>query len=370
MPSTKLFVIALLLGALLGCVQSNPIQLALESEASEIRKVAGNLPNHEIQVLFSEVVRDSSGKASFQTSDFQVDKNNYFYPASTVKFPVALLALEKLAEDSRLNRDTEFTLGDESESTTFAKEITELFVVSDNDAYNRLFEYLGKDEINRRLAAKGIEARMSHRLSVPNSDVLNYKPLQFTTPDEVVISQAQSSSPISHPKLKRLLKGIAYQQNGKLIPEPFDFSEKNYLPIHSLHQIMQRLIFPELFDLSERFNLTADDRNFVLNTMKTLPKEAGFNDAEYYDSYVKFFLFGDSKEAMPPHIEIYNKVGYAYGTLTDCAYIIDKRYDKEYIITATILANENQTFNDDNYEYDSLGIPFLAELGRQLTNSP
>ena len=42
--------------------------------------------------------------------------------------------------------------------------------------------------------------------------------------------------------------------------------------------------------------------------------------------------------------------------------------NKEYIITATVLVNENQTFNDDNYEYDTVGIPFLAELGRQLLN--
>ena len=59
-------------------------------------------------------------------------------------------------------------------------------------------------------------------------------------------------------------------------------------------------------------------------------------------------------------------MGYAYGYLTDCAYIINRETNKEYIITATIHVNENGIFNDDNYEYETIGIPFLAELGRQL----
>ena len=59
-------------------------------------------------------------------------------------------------------------------------------------------------------------------------------------------------------------------------------------------------------------------------------------------------------------------MGYAYGYLTDCAYIVDKKKNKEWLITATIHVNDNQIFNDDKYEYDNIGIPFLAELGRQL----
>ena len=35
----------------------------------------------------------------------------------------------------------------------------------------------------------------------------------------------------------------------------------------------------------------------------------------YYESYVKFFMFGDNQSPMPDNIRIYNKVGEAYGTL-------------------------------------------------------
>jgi hypothetical protein len=77
-------------------------------------------------------------------------------------------------------------------------------------------------------------------------------------------------------------------------------------------------------------------------------------------------MFGDSRERIPSHIKIYNKVGFAFGTLTDCAYIHDTRTGVEFLLSATILVNEDGIFNDDIYEYQETGIPFLAALGREL----
>jgi hypothetical protein len=100
--------------------------------------------------------------------------------------------------------------------------------------------------------------------------------------------------------------------------------------------------------------------------MKALPREAGFDKEEYYDSYCKFFLFGDKRDRIPGHIQIYNKVGFAYGTLTDCAYVLDTQNGVEFLLTATILVNQDGIFNDNAYEYEETGIPFLAALGREL----
>ena len=38
----------------------------------------------------------------------------------------------------------------------------------------------------------------------------------------------------------------------------------------------------------------------------------------------------------------------------------------DFMVTATILVNSDEVFNDDAYEYDEVGIPFLAQLGREL----
>ena len=100
--------------------------------------------------------------------------------------------------------------------------------------------------------------------------------------------------------------------------------------------------------------------------MSALPYQKGYERNEYYDGFVKFFMFGDSTDVIPSHIKIYNKVGYAYGTLTDCAYIKDVKNNVDFMITDTILVNQDGIFNDDQYEYDEVGIPFLAQLGREI----
>lgn len=345
----------------------DPLHGLLSSEHQSISKVIKNLEQHEVQLLFSEVLRDSLERVSFRDFSFQTNDAHYFYPASTVKFPIAVLALEKLNEQNQLDRNSRFYVEGDTLETTIAKEIVKIFAVSDNAAYNRLFEFLGKDDINRRLNSKGIKARISHRLSVENSDDLLTKPLIFYLNDSTSTPTKEiQNSPIERLELERISKGVGYMEGDSLINEPKDFSEKNYLPLSSLHSMMKRLIFPENFNEDQQFNLSESDREFILNSMKILPRAAGYDPTNYYDGYVKFFVLGDTKDRMPELIDIYNKVGYAYGYLTDCAYIKNKETGREYILTATIHVNENQIFNDDNYQYESIGIPFLAELGRQL----
>ena len=65
-------------------------------------------------------------------------------------------------------------------------------------------------------------------------------------------------------------------------------------------------------------------------------------------------------------MRIFNKVGLAYGYLTDNAYIVDFERGVEFLLTATVLVNENGIFNDEKYEYDEVGLPFLAAVGRVL----
>ena len=42
------------------------------------------------------------------------------------------------------------------------------------------------------------------------------------------------------------------------------------------------------------------------------------------------------------------------------------RHNIDFFLTATILVNENKIFNDNIYEFETKGIPFLASLGRGI----
>lgn len=365
-----LFYLLIMCGIITACsnaqVSESPLQKVLSSENPKIKRVMDSVDQYEVQIRYTQINR-SKDSILFMDYDFQVDARNYFYPASTVKFPIAVLALEKLNEIDTLNRNTRFYVEGDSVETTFAHAISEIFAVSDNDANNRLVEFLGQDAINGRLQSKGIEpVRISHRLGYHSDDVTT-KPLVIYLNDSTTATLEGSVNTAPRPlQLNKIRKGTGFYEKDSLLDGPFDFSLKNYYPIDAQHGVLKRVIFPAKFTENEKFRLTESQREYLLSTMHTLPKAVGYDPEEYYDGYCKFFLYGDTMENIPDHIKIYNKVGFAYGTLTDCAYIVDTKNDVEFMLTGTILVNKDGIFNDNQYEYDEVGIPFLAELGRQL----
>lgn len=348
--------------------RGNALEIALASKNPNIKRVMDSVNQYEVQIRYTQIDRKGDS-LTFTDYDFQVDEKNYFYPASTVKFPIAVLALEKLNAVDTLTMQTRFYVEGDSVETTFAKAVSEIFSVSDNDANNRLVEFLGQDAINEGLRSKGIEpVRIAHRLGYHSDDLVT-KPLVVYLNDSTTGIYPGTLNTSPKPlEINRIKKGIGFYEDGELIKEPFHFNLKNYYPIDAQHGVLKRVLFPQNFREEERFNLSDAQHAYLLETMHTVPKAVGYDPVEFYDGYCKFFMYGDTKEDIPENIKIYNKVGFAYGTLTDCAYITDTKNDVEFLLTATILVNKDGIFNDDNYEYDDVGIPFLAELGRELYN--
>lgn len=351
---------------------------------------------YEVQILFSPVTRT---KDSIVIEDYFYNfrPGEYFYPASTVKMPVVFMALQKLEElrsaGIKIDRNTPLRIDSirplqspvmwDSTNTnnrpTLGHYIDKVFATSDNDAYNRLFEFCGADYINAGLKGKGIftNSRVVHRVGVSGFTLEENKhtpPIHFLSEDDnTVYSNKNTLAQGYHLSLvDKTQKGMGYinDQNEK-VDAPFNFSEKNFINILDLQEALRRFIFPELYYPGQRYNIGKEDRDFVLESMAKLPKNHPYladKADEYYDSYGKLVLFGDTKGPIPEHIQIRNKMGYAYGYMTDCAYIQDKKEGVEYFLTATIHVNKNQTYNDGVYEYDEIGVPFLAELGTVVHN--
>ncbi|MEZ4859602.1 MAG: serine hydrolase [Flavobacteriaceae bacterium] len=369
--SSKLNILLLTFLTLLmvSCKQPNisPLEKVLWSAHPAMLKVLHDPAYFEVQIRFSEIKRDAAGKVSFTDYDFRNSLENYFYPASTVKLPIAILAAEYVDSISSLSIASLYKIKGDSVFHTIEDDIRQIFAISDNDAYNRLYELLGRDYINAKLKSKGIlPIRISHRLATENAGKQQRDTLVFYRELDSIYLGGGKDSMIEPLKIKKLQKGIGFMQDGSLVNAPMDFSEKNYFPIEAQHKLMKRLFFPEVFSEKERFNISENSLNIIKKHMYTLPRNNGYDESEFYDSYGKFFLYGDSKERIPAHFKIYNKVGYAYGTLTETAYIVDEKTGIEFLLTATILVNKDEIFNDDTYEYDEIGIPFLAQLGREI----
>ncbi|MEH6513520.1 MAG: serine hydrolase, partial [Maribacter arcticus] len=308
----------------------NFLETALSSKNPKIKRVMDSIENYQVQIRYTQIDRRNDS-VIFTDYDFQVNDSNYFYPASTVKFPTAVLALERLNTTDTLSMNTKYYVEGDTIESTFKLDVSEIFAVSDNLANNRLVELLGFEEINNSLRKKGITpVRIAHRLG-QHSDDLRTKPLIVYLNDSStgITKSILNKTPLEL-NLLNITKGSGYYQDDILIKEPFDFSSKNYFPISSQHNLIKRVIFPQNFDISERFNLSDEQHKYLLSTMHTVPRKAGYDQNSYYDGYCKFFIYGDTKENIPEHLEIYNKVGFAYGTLTDCAYIKDTKKNIDF----------------------------------------
>ncbi|MEZ4778724.1 MAG: serine hydrolase [Flavobacteriaceae bacterium] len=321
----------------------------------------------EIQILYSEIQRDSLGSVTFIDHEFRNAPDTYFYPASTVKLPLAVLAFEFADQSEVIDIQTPYKIAGDSIIHTIEDDVRQIFAVSDNQAYNRLYELLGRDYVNIRLQNLGLgPIRISHRLEQENAGKQERDSLHFFWEKDTLYLGGGKDSLIQSLDLKKLKKGIGFRKDEKLVNEPMDFSEKNYFPLVAQHNLMKHLFFPKHFPVQERFKISEKSLEILKKEMHTVPRNSGYNEMEFYDSYGKFFMYGDSKERIPDDFKIYNKVGYAYGTLTETAYIVDENKGIEFLLSATILVNNNEIFNDNTYEYETLGIPFLAQLGREI----
>ncbi len=353
-------------------------------------QVLKNRENWNVQIIYTAIDRSDNGIPVLTNHSFNLNSDRYFYPASTVKLPISLLALQKLNELKINGLDKNTTmLTDQAYSgqtpvyndpttrdgkPSIAQYIKKILIVSDNDAYNRLYEFLGQDYINEQLQKKGYgSTQIFHRLGVSLSADQNRhtNPIKFLSPQgSSLYNQPMQSALRKYPVRKDSI-GKAFYSGGKLVNQPMDFSTKNKIGLEDLHTILIGLVFPNSVSLAQRFNINADDRTFMLKNMSQLPTESIFpsysaDTATYWPAYGKFLLLGSQKGLIPKNIRIFNKEGDAYGQLTDVAYIVDFKKKIEFFLSATIYCNKDGILNDDIYDYETIGFPFLKNLGQLI----
>lgn len=363
------------------------LETFLRSQPERFATVMADPEKFRLQIIYTQIDRDADNRPSFNSFTYRLDPDEYFYPASTVKLPTALLALEKINDLPQVDRDTAMLTDASTEAQIPVVEdvssptglpsighyVRKILLVSDNDAFNRLYEFLGQEALNEELQSKGfVGTRIMHRLEVVLGVEENRltNPVRFKVGDEIVYAQGPQYSSKSYVSDKPIVLGQAEVVGDDLLHRPKDFAEKNAFPLEDLHDVIRTLIFPDSVDPEKRFGLTDEDYRFVYSNMSAYPGEsdiAEYGDAEKYpEGYVKFLMFGGDAKQIPDNLRIFNKVGDAYGFLTDAAYIIDTENHVEFILAATVYTNANDTFNDNNYEYEEIGLPFLRDLGQAI----
>lgn len=370
--------------------QSDSLLTALLQNASSaiLHEVTENKSQYRLQIIYTQINRDKHNKPSFRNFYYNYDSLLYFNPASTVKLPAAILALQKLNEINRkdINKytaicfDSSFPAQTKAHNDTtsenglasIAHYIKRALLISENEPYNRLYQFLGQQYFNRELHKKGYKDARIVRQFMGFSEEGNRhtNPVYFTDKNGNIIYRQQPAYNTDSFDYSRSVKiGKAYLNNkDSLVNEPFDFTRHNNISLLSLQQILQSVIFPEAMPANKRFNLSQDDYSFLRQYLSQYPGETNYPNYDsntYYNSYVKFF-FNDSSHNIPSHIRIFNKVGWAYGFSTDVAYIADFKNNTEFMLAATLYVNSDEILNDNKYEYETIALPFMHALGKLI----
>mgnify|MGYP001810420392 CR=1 FL=1 len=181
-------------------------QLFTENTHPVFREVVRHPEQYRLQVIYTQIDRDKNNRPSFRHFYFNLDSTFYFNPASTVKLPLALLSLEKLNQikksgvnkftamqfDSAFGGQTREWKDETSENgyPSIAHFIKKAFLVSDNDAYSRMYEFVGQETINRALHAKGYpDTRITHRFVRMTPDENRHtNPIRYINEDGSLIA--------------------------------------------------------------------------------------------------------------------------------------------------------------------------------------
>jgi hypothetical protein len=346
--------------------------------------------NYNIQIIYTQIDRLKDSTPLFTHYSYQLNDNNYFYPASTVKFPTSVLAAHKVWQLQQRNANININNAFITEAQGYKQDVVyndptsqdgkpsiahyikKIFLVSDNDANNRLYEFLGQQFINETLQKKGYKnAAIKHRLSIPDMTEADHA---STNPFAILDDNGSNlfASPLQKSNFnfgkKNITMGNGFMQGEKLVNKPFDFSKKNVFPLTALHCFLQDIIFPNP-NSKQHIEIDSAARQFILKCMSQYPQESKYpfyDKTAYPEAYCKFLMYGAEAAPIPKNIRIFNKIGEAYGFLTDVAYVIDTVNKVEFMLSATIYTNKDGIFNDDKYEYDTEGFPFLKQLGQLI----
>lgn len=393
-PMRKLLLCSLLLTNIQVMAQKMDTQF-LEKLMQEKPELFAGILNHpnknEVQISYTQVNRDKNNKPSFKTFSYNLNDEHYFYPASTVKLAGVVFALEKINELKNKGLTAELTmltdssyagqtrvLKDESAANgkpSIAHYVKKILLTSDNDAFNRLFEFIGRAEINAKLRKYGLnKSRILNRLAIGDGgeSAKHTNPIRFYNGDQLVYEQPAQYDEKEYPlNLSNLIVGIGYMDSkDQLVNKPYSFENKNVFTIADQQSLMKRLMMPEAYPVKKRFNLTAADYKLIYTYMSKLPTESDYpkyDEKEFWPTYAKMLYYGRAKNIdLDPNIRIFNKYGDSYGFIIDNSYFVDFKNKVEFFLTAVVQSNEDGIYNDNKYEYETVCYPFMKNLGKTI----
>ncbi len=370
----------------------------LQSKKGILHQVYQASDKHRLQILFTRISVNNNGDTLIRHYTFRNNPKAYHNPASTVKLPTALFALEKLTDLSSKGFYSEtpfrksglpqyciapqtYLIPGAKESLDMKNTVALALSVSDDQAYNTLFDFVGRNHLNKRLDACGFtQSRILQKFQQSCSlDDARFSPgFDFYNASGKWLELFPTSHDTSHlpwPEMNDFKVGKAHLNNqNQLIPQARNFYGGNLLPLEELHRMLAKLFMPNLFPPGQEYLLNSETDSILKWALWVKPAHSGIQklrNTPYHDAYTSYFFSGNNPEiSLPENLKIYNVVGQSYGFLTESAYCLNTRTSEAWILSATLYVNENEIINDGKYEYQKIGFPFLKSLSWDMLSIP
>lgn len=348
-----------------------------------LRQVLAEAHVFEPQILYTPLIRDAQG--DFQpgvTESFGLTPKRWFAAASFVKLPLAALLLEALEARGLLQELPRLQLRVDSAHACaplpdamagglpLLRLLRAMLIVSDNRAYNALYELLGSDAIHNRLRELDYpHIRVSSRLGCAG---LRPGKLAASLSVGAAARWQSPAQPDEQPQafpFASALKGRAWMENGKLIPGPRDFSTSNFMPLADVHRLMLELGSGQPPKTGPGFALSGTSRRLLADTLATLPRDCpdpAYAETDFPDDHGKWLLPLDSAHRLAPRWHVASKNAQSFGYIGDSAIVHDRVRQRAAAITAMLYVDRDGVLNDGRYAYEEIGRPFLRELGPAL----
>lgn len=365
----------------------------LRNSLPQHARVFNNPRKYKLQIIYTRITRDKDNKPSFRNYYWHADSMQFFYPASLVKLPISILALEKLNElkDKGIDRNTPMLTDSaffcqkrvikdttaENKLPSIAHYMKKMFLVSDNYSCARVYEFVGCDYAHAQLEKWGFQnIRLVNRLDgqCKNDTGKITSPVMFLSPfGDALYKQPLTFAAYNktHP-LPEAKVGKAYiNDNGRRVYQPKDFSRHNFMSLYDCHEIFKRLTFWHYMPADKKYNISEGDWAFAMKYLGMYPRESDFpkypDGKIFYDSFKKYFMHGAAVPLINSDtLREFNIVGRAYGFLSDVAYIVDYKNNVEFLLSATIYVSEKNIVGSGKYEYDLIGLPLFKDISRLI----
>ena len=349
------------------------------------RQMVERAQDYRLQVALS--VFDDAGRVShdkFRLGD------EYLYPASAIKIfasaGILLWLQDKRREVESLGLDAEIMACPEGNGAcevivdnsnrdghtlTLGHVLLKMHLVSDNKAFNMLYDLVGHEELNQRFWDLGYTSLRVHHRMFSNGDAKEQRvtpriQLRTTTGAIVEIPRRESDLALPATPASGLRVGTAHRaKSGRRHEEPMDFSQKNFVSVADLHRLILAVNAPGK-DSRAALPLDDDLRSFLRMATTTLP---------HHSSNPRYPHLREGWGRFKPlcrgvlHVgedggpSCSNKAGNAYGFLLDNVYMRSETTGDAVAVTVGMYVNPNGVINDDEYSYDEEGRPLLRAMG-------